>query len=57
MLFGFIYQILVKYKLLNDTSEEHLFNKGVSYFTVMLGVVGLGVSQHTNSGIIMLVVI
>ncbi|OWF42418.1 CAS1 domain-containing protein 1-like [Mizuhopecten yessoensis] len=42
MLFAFTYQMLIKFRIINDTTTESLVSKGFSYCLVVLGFIGLG---------------
>ncbi|XP_067685782.1 N-acetylneuraminate 9-O-acetyltransferase-like isoform X1 [Haliotis asinina] len=42
MLFAFGYQVLLRYKIINDSHEENLFSKPISWLLGVLGLIGIG---------------
>jgi len=44
MVFAFLYQLSLKYKIIDDSNTDNLFSRGMSTCLVFLGLLGLGVS-------------
>ena len=42
MVFAFLYQLSLKYKIINDSNTDNLFSRGMSTCLVFLGLLGLG---------------